>query len=801
MANLKLKQKEEYDWDISDKQRESLQKAFALLGYHAAVSGHEGYLNKEDIAHAIFALTDEELNNDLLEVIDRQFMTNGLMSWEQFQQLVFSGLLYPESKGRHWVAVSLAEAETIRRVLHIRNKSKSDLINGATTELALHYSPMCAPNHPPAGDGGIVLDCTVGWEKLETRASTKFESGVAHSCFRFFDCDMHYTNASLNTLVKVLRGSTRDKEQFFLSLIGVKRRLERKWRETPLAKVFTIPDFWSALKNQSMAIFLSQAAAKRNLTLWEAFMTFDYDNNGLLTPAEFYGALRWLNIPSMISTEDVVDCIEAIDKGRDGLIDYREYMDFLGDSISKSTMDMLENQQAAEREEVHFKVEPFGADELRDLILSRKQKEQLRIREERLRKQAYKDSLDIQIFEEELEASKLRKGGQNPLMYDLEVKEQKVLATDFNFCHNQGPLRFAPTGKNSFIPIYVGTAANPPIQPVTCPGKHGYTSYHYYWMNCYTCKQRETHWVCWNCSHFICTNCYDGPRLAKERDRRDPSKNPTFLRCLPSSSFTIQVPRNGGANKVSGNYTISMELRFQKLPPKSQLQSLLRFSLPDASHAKRAHRTSVYLNGDGYIVAKAIEEGGGFSAEASKVRINVWAIVTIAVQPTEGKVTTYINGEKCNEAANMDPQDLKLQHRMVVLGGGKQAHIRGGDIRRIAILDKDLDEDSMKVLFIQLAKDSPVFGHRVARIQTVYRGFICRKKITREREAEEAAALAEKEKEEGSSASTESPDGVAATESAPAESTAVEASAAEGTEPAVVGESSVAADESTPAQV
>lgn len=85
---------------------------------------------------------------------------------------------------------------------------------------------------------------------------------------------------------------------------------------------------WVALKQQAQAIYITEALRQRNLTLWEAFTAFDYDNNGVLAPSEFYGALRWLKVPNL-TAEDVVDFIEAADKNRDGMVDYSEYMDFL----------------------------------------------------------------------------------------------------------------------------------------------------------------------------------------------------------------------------------------------------------------------------------------------------------------------------------------------------------------------------------------------------------------------------------------------------------------------------------------
>jgi hypothetical protein len=48
------------------------------------------------------------------------------------------------------------------------------------------------------------------------------------------------------------------------------------------------------------------------------------DDNGLLGPAELYGALRWLQMPDL-TPEDVVDFLEAGDVNHDGHLDYKEY--------------------------------------------------------------------------------------------------------------------------------------------------------------------------------------------------------------------------------------------------------------------------------------------------------------------------------------------------------------------------------------------------------------------------------------------------------------------------------------------
>jgi hypothetical protein len=72
--------------------------------------------------------------------------------------------------------------------------------------------------------------------------------------------------------------------------------LERRWQDTPLAKVFLVANEWIALKQRAQASFVREALIYRKISFWEAFTAIDYDNNGMLSPAEFYGALVWLQV-------------------------------------------------------------------------------------------------------------------------------------------------------------------------------------------------------------------------------------------------------------------------------------------------------------------------------------------------------------------------------------------------------------------------------------------------------------------------------------------------------------------------
>jgi hypothetical protein len=626
---------------LTEEQEVAFAKAYSLLGFDALSNNKPERISRQnDLKNALFAATDvlhEEVELDSIMAkfsADKEYMT-----CEEFRKLLTCGALQPEFEGKFWVAVSLSEAETIRRILHIRQRLKrvedakvlkgkfatssslvmqsghivagvpQQLVDGHTTEVALHYSLACGPDAPLAGDGGMILDASREWLRKGTNA-TIYEASKIHSSFRFFDGDMHFAPAALNLLLKNISGSVHDRERFFHAVVGCRRRMERKWQDTPLARFFTVPHHWLALKQAAQASFVREALKSRHLTLWEGFTAFDFDNTGMLNPSEVYGALMWLEVPQLTPL-DVVDFIEAADRNKDGIVDYKEYMDMLADPTVQHRDGEDEHEATDSGDDNQdrvpiAKVEPFGADVLREVMIKRKQIELQKQKEERLRRQAYKDALDVKVYEEELEASKRRKGGANPVVCKMvnkdnqlhivknvdEVQDEALTMTDFKFSANEYPLRLAPTGKCSFIPIFLNTRAYPPIRPMTCQKKHKLMPYNYSWMNCFSCKKRGTHYYCASyCGYYVCSACYQSDRRVQEMERRDPSKNPTFLRLSKNCCFTLQVPTEGlepfSRPACNDDFTISMEVRFEKLPPKGHLQSLIRFSLPDMAQARR----------------------------------------------------------------------------------------------------------------------------------------------------------------------------------------------------------------------
>ena len=628
-----------------------LSKAHELLSFHGMSAGG---LRREDLATAVRVVTDTAADDAQLASLMAEFCAGSdVMDLGAFRNMLTTAALRPEHRGRYYVALSLLEAETLRRILHVATDRGDRAIAGSSAELALRYSPVSSTAAGDAGDAGIVLAASPGWWAGGARPDTghtAYETALARGCFRYFDGDMHYTEQTLQIMIRGLqRASVSQRQQFFSSVMGCRRRMVRNAQETPLQKVFTIEHEWRALKQRALAAFIRAALRQRGITRWEAFTAFDADDNGLLSPAEFWGALRWLGAPGTLVVDDIVDFFTAADKG-DGQLDYREYMDMIAEGEDAEDAEAAEaavggddqdgREDGGERRATLPKVEPYGADVIREAMVWRKRELLAKAREEKARRLAYEEALDVKIFEEELRASRNRAGGPNPGLKAVPLDGATFAATDFDFGVNEQPLRMNTTGTATFIPIYYGTPFQPKVQPLCCPNKasHGKMrrGFDYSWMNCYICNKVGTNLACPRyCGAHVCNKCAEGHRRAQEEAHRNPKGQHTFLRIAQGSSFTVQLPNPSayraivedkdnpaaaegadGAtvrgmdeelipleldNSEPDHFTVVIDARFAKLPTPGQLQALLRFSLPEHTRTRRRHIASLYLNCNGEL--------------------------------------------------------------------------------------------------------------------------------------------------------------------------------------------------------
>ena len=429
------------------------------------------------------------------------------------------------------------------------------------------------------GDGGIAFGASSGWQAtgdiIAQTGATAAEAATSHNTFRFFDCDMHYSEAQVNVLIRSLQtSSTLDRERFFMSTIGVRRRMERKWQDTPLAKVFLLEDEYAALKKRIQTCHVCNKLKQLSLKNWEAFVAFDSNDNGHLSPDEIYGALRHLEMPDL-TPSDVADFLEAGDINRDGLLDYKEYLDMLGgedededDAVTK------EEKQMGESNTSIAKVGAYGLDEMRKVIAERRRAYQEKMHSEQIRRNIQQAELENKIFEEELTASASRVGGANPkrLFPDTCDENSNKQTTncdhygvDFTFTSNKAPIRTIVTGRKiEFCGVLHDQMRRKALAgtiPITCPGcskpliNMDYPDYYQKCSSChkygydsggssveYRCEDTWQNYDSECYQYYMCGACYGAKKSEHLEELAKVAQKDTYALCPVATSLSLLIP-------------------------------------------------------------------------------------------------------------------------------------------------------------------------------------------------------------------------------------------------------------------
>eukprot|EP01098_Paradermamoeba_levis_P009293 TRINITY_DN385_c0_g1_i11.p1 TRINITY_DN385_c0_g1~~TRINITY_DN385_c0_g1_i11.p1 ORF type:complete len:781 (-),score=237.18 TRINITY_DN385_c0_g1_i11:81-2390(-) len=191
----------------------------------------------------------------------------------------------PNENERYVVAVSLAEGETIRRLLHLQQAGTlpSNLMKLSVALRAL---------------SGNVIDQSSNFQKAPESVSLV---DVALQCLKFFNCEMYFTDNELTLLESGLRLSNLDDRlAFFSESLRLRRRERNLWGDTPLAKIFTPQEEWHLLRSRAtleqFVHALGKATKKRGVDAALSFLKLDSDNDGCLSEEELQRCLEVLNL-------------------------------------------------------------------------------------------------------------------------------------------------------------------------------------------------------------------------------------------------------------------------------------------------------------------------------------------------------------------------------------------------------------------------------------------------------------------------------------------------------------------------
>jgi len=717
---------------IDETAKKALDKAYELL------SARTGQLTPEDLAVAVEAAIDIKMTPvELSDVVAEYGTDRDMIDRDGLERLLVGGRLRKIESGRYYLVLSLSEAETIRRVIHLKGVAMKNLIQDKSTEAALHFTPVTALTAKGSHEGqstemeweptqsaimqsvrsetGVTLDASTAWRRSSGRpfdtGAPHFQALVAYTCARFLDCSMHFRAIDLNVLLCALqKNSTTAREQFFLHVIGCKRRLEQKWQESPLAKVFRITSEWMAFKQRAQAVFVREAIRSKKLTIWEAFTAFDADDNGSLSPAEWYGALRWLAVPNL-SPDDVLDTFDVADSDCDGNISYKEYVEFLQGEDEVEDESIEDPANASNAHVAHPSsldtstphgcpsVEPYGAEQLRLLIAERARAASKRREEEKAQREAYAKAHDIKIFEEELLASKARTNGANPALYS--TCDDSVQVSHYSFTRNEKPLRMHTSGKVKFaaeLALCLEEFPSIPLDNLYCLSGHLLAPTRYTYNICDSCGGRQVESNCECCDFDLCKRCCQRARNEKEKYMSDLDKQNTALKCQAGASFSLQIPASilEKSSSDARGFSVSMEIWVQKLPFKDGKIALLSFARSDSLHLKQrqssdSDKVTIFIDKNGHVT-----DGSTFlEGEQGSIKVKWWHTVTVCVEPATGTLTTHV-GEFSYKFQSPQYLNLELTHQLDVFGGTVHRDLRGGLIRHLRIYDKCLVPTEVK---------------------------------------------------------------------------------------------------------
>ena len=132
---------------------------------------------------------------------------------------------------RFYVALSLAEGETVRRMIH--DHERQDVLTKSRVALRTV--------------GGRLLDASPGFTQSEDVA-------LPLCCFRFMNTDMYFSEEEIKSISRSLAlAKHEDRLSFFEEGLRLRVRERNLWADTPVAKLFTDEAEWHLLGARSVA--------------------------------------------------------------------------------------------------------------------------------------------------------------------------------------------------------------------------------------------------------------------------------------------------------------------------------------------------------------------------------------------------------------------------------------------------------------------------------------------------------------------------------------------------------------------
>lgn len=274
------------------------------LAFNQFDTNKSGALSRKQMRSVIGAMdvlikNDKELD-DIFEVIDQD--RSGDITLDEMNDMFINQSYTQRHLGKYLVVLSLIEAESLRRVLHVRKNRP--LVPGAQVIGQLRIN------------NGPIIDTTADFIQTPEYQLTSWLQ-----CARFFDSCYQYTPRQLNLLLRVLQSTECKKRlDFFTQVRACRRRQQSSIENQAIARLFSTPDEFYLLNQRALYSQIRERLEERGLGIRDAFIAFDYNNDAILTCSELYGGLDWLGLK--LTPEDIYSMVHDMNTSQKGTILY-----------------------------------------------------------------------------------------------------------------------------------------------------------------------------------------------------------------------------------------------------------------------------------------------------------------------------------------------------------------------------------------------------------------------------------------------------------------------------------------------
>jgi hypothetical protein len=637
------------------KQEEQQDEQELVRGSSALVSTASGALVRTRTA-------GQETAMQLLRGLSRQMSrgTSRSLDRDGIRRLLLSAKFREEYSGHYTVAISLAEAATIRRIMHLK-ASKPDLVTQSATDTALALRVL------PAGN--VMLDMSLRFRERFIEAEDAataygaYQQDASCQVMRFVNSDMHFTESQLNTLLRLLHSNTeRERRRFFVLMIGCRRRLQLKYENTPVMKLFSISDEWALLRQRAQASFVRSRLTQKGRQYGDAF-TFIRGASPVIRAPEMLGAFAWLGDNSMTPRE-VVDFIRANDKDGDGGLNYEEFLAMVNTQVDA-------NEEDDDSGDDSFDAAAEGAEPM--MMRSATGSEYDHVVPMRTTSIARIETQDAQDRAATLEAEEASEREEHEAM----VRETELEQERENQAQPGGP--------------------NPRVESQS-DGERTTPAKLTWWFS----RPRDPKAMKWGGSGNVSRSAV---RTAYP-DGNPPLKGGEVTRVMSSSYVRMPLEIKQDARDKSSRldkYSLSLHVRFEVLPKAKETIALFATLQEDAKDNKPS--AFVFIDAKGNVRFGDGTALFGTNEPVGKIRPMHWYVISVAVDAGAGSAKVWVDGKP---HCTVDPGAHQLKRQgmhslsdtLCVFGSSEKKEMQGIKLLTMMTLQLNvLDDERAKAVF------------------------------------------------------------------------------------------------------